>query len=64
MISVAPTLHSASSTSVGLAVLGPFSHSGPSMPIAFRIVFTGPVAGLKRYTKPSVAATIGASAGR
>ena len=58
MIIVLPIPHSASSTSAGFDQLGELNQSGGlSTPRCPRIVFTGPVAGLSRNTKPSVAAT-------
>ena len=64
MIIVLPTPQRASIVSEGLDHCGESNQSGPSIPSLARIVFTGPVAGFSRYTKPSVAATGGARAGR
>ena len=64
MIIVLPIPHSASSTSAGFDHDGELNQSGPSIPTLPSSVFTGPVAGFSRNTKPSVAATGGASVGR
>ena len=64
MIIVAPTPQSPSRTSDGFDQLGELNQSGPSIPIFLSAMLTGPVAGFSRYTKPSAAATGGASAGK
>ena len=56
--------HRLSSVSDGFAQCGDWNHSGPVIPIFDSSVLTGPVPGLNRNTKPSVAATGGASVGR
>src|SRR4029079_5718613 len=64
MIIVLPIPQRASSTSPGFDQLGELNQSGPSIPTLPSSVLTGPVAGFSRKTKPSVAATGGASVGR
>src|SRR3954454_595017 len=62
MIIVLPTPHRPSSVSDGFDHEGSWNQSGPWIPRWPRIVFTGPVAGLRMNTNPSVAATGGARA--
>src|SRR2546427_6163488 len=64
MIIVAPTPQSPSRTSEGFDQLGELNQSGPLIPRCLSPMLTGPVAGFRRYTKPSAAATGGANAGR
>src|SRR2546430_567200 len=52
---VLPTPQIASTTSDGFDQLGELNQSGPWIPKWPRIVLTGPVEGLGRKTKPSVA---------
>lgn len=58
-----PIIQTPSSSSDGLDRDGSLNQSGPLIPKVFSSVFTGPVPGLKRNTKPTTDATGGTSAG-